>query len=223
MSSLLAVSLLHSCRFYVSYTSDSGFQYSNLFIIILFLSLNSANTFRQNWNISHTFSIPVIEVYLPSISNSLRERNRRRSRRCERGEDIEAVHQLCSFHLVKNVLITVLVIVSNFGSFDEIQTDPTNSWIFCHFLCLSSISIQMITCLLRGSNCVIVMCTDMMFCAGSRGRKRCAPGLKFLHFHAVFWEQDEIINWHPRGWRSALEKFWIRHWCYLAKRNRILS
>ena len=51
LSSLLAVSLRHSGRVSVSHTGDSDMEYHNLFKIILFLSLNSANsvkTFREN-------------------------------------------------------------------------------------------------------------------------------------------------------------------------------
>ena len=54
LSSHLAVSLWHSGRISVSHTGNSGFEYSNLLKIILFLSLNSLNsvrTFRENSNI----------------------------------------------------------------------------------------------------------------------------------------------------------------------------
>ena len=51
LSSLLAVCLWHSGRVSVSHTGDSGFEPSNFFKIIIFLSLNSLNpvkTFREN-------------------------------------------------------------------------------------------------------------------------------------------------------------------------------
>ena len=48
--SLLAVCLWHSGRVSVSHTGYSGFEYSNLFKIILFLSLNSVKTIRENLN-----------------------------------------------------------------------------------------------------------------------------------------------------------------------------
>ena len=55
LSSLLAVSLCHSGKISASHRGDSGFEYSNLFKVILFLSLNSLNsvkTFRENSNVN---------------------------------------------------------------------------------------------------------------------------------------------------------------------------
>ena len=53
MSSLSSLSLWQSGRVSVSHTGDSGFKYSNHFLkIILFLSLNSLKTFRENSNVS---------------------------------------------------------------------------------------------------------------------------------------------------------------------------
>ena len=60
------MSLWHSDRVSVSHTGDSGFEFSNLFKIILFLSLNSVisvKTFRENSNI---LFCPICPRGLPS-------------------------------------------------------------------------------------------------------------------------------------------------------------